>query len=291
MLSVIGLPSAKSEFQRCPNPYNSPGEFYSKNDMGAACIMSGNGSALYKDESIQNGDCTLTMQGDGNLILSRSRTAKSAWQTGTTGYQVSQAQSFFTNMQVDANLVVYLYEKNAPGEVIPVFDTKTSQNTEVSELWMSDGSQGFCRLYVLGDQRFIYQSVISTEFSVSHHQRSYLFKSQILLDPHDLPYSITLQNDCNLVAYSKRYGDIADINQADKIWSAGYSYEGNDKDCAFTQETDGSFSIYMIPESGAWEKVWSHSNYRMGNVPNCAWWITKVDSEGPEASCIQIGRK
>ena len=102
---------------------------------------------------------------------------------------------------------------------------------------------------------------------------------------------MTLQHDCNLVAYSKRYGDLADIDVSDIIWSAGYLYEGNDKDCAFTQETDGSFSIYLISENGEKDQVWSHKNYRMGFVPNCTWWITKVDSEGPEASCIQRVRE
>ncbi len=291
MLSVIGLPSAKSEFHRCPNPHNSPSEFYSKDDMGAACIMSGEGGKLYRDESITNGDCTLTMQGDGNLILWRSGTVKPAWQTGTSGYQLSPVQSFYATMQPDANLVVYLFDENVPEtEIIPVFDTKTYQNTEVAELWMSDGSQGYCRLYILGDQKFIYDSVITTEFKTVHDQRPYLLESQMLLDPHHLPYSMILQQDCNVVAYSKRYGDLADISATDIIWSAGYSYEGNDKDCVFTQETDGSFSIYMISENVMWDKVWSHSNYRMGFVPNCTWWITKVDSDGPDASCIQRGR-
>ena len=291
MLSIVGLPSVKSQYERCPNPYNSQGEFYSNDDMGAACIMSSEGGKLFQGESITNGDCTLTMQGDGNLILSRPRTAKVAWQTGSSIHQVSSGQSFYTDMQVDADLVVYLYEQNTPDEVLPVFSTKTSQSTEVSELWMSDGSHGYCRLYVLGNQRFIYNSVISTEFGTAQNQRQYLLKSQILVDPHDSEYSMTLQGDCNLIAYSKRYGDTADIDDAERTWAAGYRHEGYGYECLFTQELDGSFSIYLVSESGEWDKVWSHTNYRMGNVPNCAWWITKVDKDGPEASCIQVSRE
>ena len=286
MLSFIGLHSAKSSFQRCPSPYNSPDLFGWKNDEGVACIMSGNGGRLYKDESITNGNCTLTMQGDGNLILWRSGTVQPSWSTGTGGHQVSASQGFFGVMQPDANLVVYLYEENVPeSENIAVFATNTDQDTQVAELWMSDGSQGYCRLYILGNRTFEYDSVLTTEFNTILHQRPYLYKSQILYDIGGT-YSMTLQHDCNLVVYSERYGDLADVDvSSDLVWAAGYSYQGNDKDCVFTQETDGTFSIYLISEIGEWDKVWSYTKYLYGFDELCTWWRTRFDSDGLYAEC------
>ena len=151
---------------------------------------------------------------------------------------------------------------------------------------MSDGSQGHCRLYILGNRTFEYESVRYAEFNTAGTQRPYLYKSQILYNPHHNSISMTLQHDCNLVVYSKRYGDLADVDvSSDLTWAAGYSYQGNDKDCVFTQETDGTFSIYLISEIGEWDKVWSFTNYWGPPHPGCTWWITKIFFNGPAAIC------
>jgi hypothetical protein len=74
--------------------------------------MADDDNTLYPDESLVIGESissdnekyTMTMQGDGNLVLYRTNDWLPLWASGTDGHAVSQAI-----MQGDGNFVVYGY--------------------------------------------------------------------------------------------------------------------------------------------------------------------------------------
>src|SRR5262249_15755065 len=80
----------------------SPTSISSSASTAAGCI--GNPSTLSQGQSIQNGDTTLVMQSDGNLVVYQGSSA--VWASNTAGHD-SGTNQCAAQFQTDGNFVVY----------------------------------------------------------------------------------------------------------------------------------------------------------------------------------------